>query len=357
MKSLQISSPTPYFVYFDKEFNNLNIKLRDIYSSDIKICIITDNNVGRIYLNELVSKLNFNNVFTYSILPGEDSKNLNAYADIIEFLSNNNFGRYDLLIAFGGGVVGDLTGFVASTYMRGIDYIQVPTTLLSQVDSSIGSKTAINIKNRKNLVGSFYNPKFVFINIKTLNTLTKKEILSGYAEIIKHAILYDPHFFDDLSKIEININHDIGDIIYKSCIIKNKVVSKDFRENNYRRHLNLGHTFGHAVEAVYSDYLSHGECVSIGIIFSAYLSYNKGFLSIESREKIIKLISTTLLNIYKVNLNIKKIINYIKYDKKNVNGNINWILINDIGSCRLYSDISKGDIFNAAEKTFERIFN
>ena len=352
MKTIKIKNKTIYNIFYDTNFNNLYDYIKNNFSSDIKICIITDDNVGRIYLNEFKKNIN-NTTYIYTLRPGEKNKNFVEYIRINEFLLDNEFNRSDIVVALGGGVVGDISGFVASTYMRGIKYIQVPTTLLSQVDSSVGGKTAINLNSFKNIIGSFYNPILVYININTLNTLDKKNILSGFSEIIKSALIYDYDFFQKLLDIRYN-NIDIN-IIMRANIIKKYFVENDFNEKGMRKILNFGHTFGHAVESIYSDYLSHGECVAIGMKFITYLSLKRGYINSDTNYTIQKKLNELLFNSISINLDIDKIINNLKYDKKNTSNGIDWILLKDIGNTIIENNIKNEEIKDAAKYTIKDI--
>ena len=209
-----------------------------------------------------------------------------------EFLIKNHFDRNDILIALGGGVVGDLTGYTAATYMRGIDFIQIPTTLLSQVDSSIGGKTGVDLKSYKNMVGAFHHPKLVYINVKTLNSLPRREFSSGMAEIIKHGLIMDKEYFVWLNN---NSNHIksldtkiLVEMIYGSCFIKKTVVEEDPNEKGLRAILNFGHTIGHAIEKSKKFKLLHGECVSLGMVAALRISFDREQISYEQLSKAIK---------------------------------------------------------------------
>lgn len=341
-----------YNIYFEDSFKKLKLYLPKNLSSNINICIITDTNVGSLYLKNLCENLPYFNIFIYKINPGENSKNIYTYIDINRYLISNAFSRKDLLIALGGGVVGDITGFVSATYMRGIDYIQIPTTLLAQVDSSIGGKTAINLDSYKNVVGAFKLPILVYQNISTLKTLRKKELMSGYAEIIKHSLIADINYFNDLKNYDFT-NFDIEnikEIIYKSCAIKKTYVDSDFYDNSNRMILNFGHTFGHAIEKEYNKLLSHGECITIGMMCAIYISYTRNLISYYEFDTIRKVLSKLYYNKHKIdNFNIKNIISNINYDKKNFNKNLNFILLNKIGNAFICDDITEKELLDAAK--------
>ena len=305
------------------------------------------------------TKINFNfnkqkNIKIISIQCGEKVKTFNGYKDLSEKLIKNNVNRKSVLIAIGGGTLGDLAGFVASTVLRGIDFFLVPTTLLSQVDSSIGGKNGINSIYGKNLLGTFYQPKEVLIDISVLNSLPKKEIRSGYAEIIKHALIKDYSFFCWLEKNAnklLNLDKFILEkAIYKSIMIKLFYVKKDEKEilfnNNSRAMLNFGHTIGHAIESIYNyKKFNHGEAISIGMITEAKISNYLGMLSSEELEKITIHFKKCGLKIFDDTLKGKKIINKLTKDKKNFQNNINFTLIDSIGSSIFYKKLDKNKVY------------
>ena len=294
------------------------------------------------------------NIKTISIQCGEKIKTFDGYRSLAEKLIKNNVNRRSVLIAIGGGTLGDLAGFVASTILRGLDFFLIPTTLLSQVDSSIGGKNGINTIFGKNLIGTFYQPKEVLIDISILNSLPKKEIRSGYAEIVKHALIKDYQFFCWLEKNAnklLNLNKSIlEEAIYKSIIIKIFYVRKDEKEfllnNNSRAILNFGHTIGHAIESHYNyKKYNHGEAISIGMITEAKISNYLGMLSFNELERIITHFKKCRLKIYDDILKDKLLINKLINDKKNFLNNINFSLIDKIGSSIFYKKLDKKKVY------------
>lgn len=345
------------------EFNNKNIEnlskfnINEIYD---EVLIISDENVYNHQLNNFINNIKAKIVYEYIIPSGEDSKSLSVYEEIIKYCIRINLSRKSLIIALGGGVVGDLAGFVASTYMRGIDVCQVPTSLLSQVDSSVGGKTGINIGNFKNIIGAFYQPKFTYINIDALKTLSHNEFIAGMAEVIKYSIIYDYDFLDYLINNSENIlNKDNKTLHYmvKKCIeIKADIVSKDEKEGNLRKILNFGHTFGHGVEKLCK--ISHGEAVSIGMNMAFKLALEKGYINGSYYDKFINACDKFNLPL---NFNIslyekdeiteeskdkinKEILEIMKNDKKNSFGKINLILPIGFGKVKIIDDIDDGEI-------------
>ena len=328
--------------------NYISKFIREIAKSYEKVFCILDSKI-KIDLNFDKQK----NIKIISFQCGEKIKTFNGYKDLSERLIKNNINRRSVIIAIGGGTLGDLTGFVASTLLRGLNYFLIPTTLLSQVDSSIGGKNGINTIYGKNLLGTFYQPSKVLIDISILNSLPKKEIRSGYAEIIKHALIKDYAFFCWLEKNAkklLNLNKSILEqAIYKSIMIKLYYVIKDEKEslsnNNSRAMLNFGHTIGHAIESYYNfRKFNHGEAIAIGMITEAKISNHLGLLSSKELEKIIVHFKKYKLKIYDRILKDRKLISILTKDKKNFQNNINFSLINKIGSSIFYKKLNKKQV-------------
>jgi len=328
------------------EPNSIIKNLKNIITKNNKLIFLIDRKVFYIF-----KKLkNYKNQKYLVIDCSEKLKSFSNYAKISEKILNLNIDRSTKIVAIGGGTLGDLSGFIASTILRGVDLILFPTTLLSQVDSSIGGKNGINTNSGKNLVGTFYQPKLVYIDPKILKTLSKREILSGYAEIIKHGIINDVKFFNWLNKNSKKIltlnNKFLSEAIYKSIIIKRKYVLKDEKENlknnNSRAILNFGHTFGHALETYYkyNKKLTHGEAISIGMIIAATLSYKLGYLSLNHLNNIRNHFKINNLPISDNQIFNKKIFKIIEKDKKNDNKKINFVLINKIGSAFISDNLN-----------------
>jgi 3-dehydroquinate synthase len=328
------------------ETNSIIKNLNKIISTNNKLVFLIDRKVFYIF-----KKLkNYKNQKYLVIDCSEKLKSFKNFAKISEKILNFNIDRSTRLVAIGGGTLGDLSGFIASTILRGVDLILFPTTLLSQVDSSIGGKNGINTNSGKNLVGTFYQPKFVFIDPKMLKTLPKREILSGYAEIIKHGIINDIKFFNWLNKNSKKIltldNKILTEAIYKSIIIKRKYVLKDEKENlknsNSRAILNFGHTFGHALETYYkyNKKLTHGEAISIGMIIASILSYKLGYLTLSDLNNIKNHFKLNNLPTSDKKMFNEKIFKTIEKDKKNDNKKINFVLIRKIGTAFLSNSLN-----------------
>jgi 3-dehydroquinate synthase len=345
-----------YNITFNDNFSNLSKHISLVNKKYSKYAIITDDNVGPLYLDDIKSQIEniSDEVHSYTFKHGEKNKNHTTIMDLYNFLVKNKIDRKSVLIALGGGVTGDMVGFVAATYMRGIDFIQIPTSLLSQVDSSIGGKTGIDFNGYKNIVGAFHQPKLVYINTSTLKTLPTKEFNSGMGEVIKHGLIKDSSYFNKLINSSDNIkeleHYALTNLIKTSCEIKAHVVSQDEKEHGLRAILNFGHTVGHAIERLKNFQVLHGECVAIGMIVAAYISKELGTLNSGDISQIIK-----ALNIYNLPTSISlltpdEIYNEMFHDKKTSNNIISFILLNKIGDNYIEKDIPKKLIINSIRK-------
>ncbi len=324
--------------------------------SDLKIgrkgMIITNEVVEKWYLEPVLDSFRKEGFCVDSfILPdGEQTKSIHWLEQIYHKMMDIGLDRHSFLVALGGGVVGDLTGFAASTFMRGIDFIQIPTTLLSQVDSSVGGKTGINLREGKNLVGAFYQPRLVVIDPQVLTTLDERQLRAGFAEVIKYGVIRDDSFFDYLEKnIEGIFNLDdrcIEKVVSRSCEIKSEVVEKDERESGLRAILNFGHTAGHAFEAItgYSKFV-HGEAVAIGMMVASSLGEKVFSLDKLFSERLKSLIKMSGLP-YSIPLDISddKIVEFMKRDKKVKDDKITFVLPRSLGSVEIVKDVSVDDI-------------
>ena len=319
-----------------------------------KILIVTDTNVFPRFATDLTKFLDAE-VGIFKIDAGETSKTLQNAEKIYTTAIELGLDRKSLIIALGGGVVGDLAGFAAATYLRGVPFIQVPTTLLAQVDSSVGGKTAVNHALGKNLIGAFYQPKAVFIDLETLQTLPEREIKSGLGEVVKYGIIRDENFFAYLEEnAEKILNRDaevFSKIVKRSCEIKAEVVGKDEKESNLRRILNFGHTIAHAVEEEtgYKKY-RHGEAVSIGMSAAAYISEELGKISASEVNRLKNLLERLNLMTYCEGCDADKMYAATFRDKKVLNGKINWVLPEKIGAVEITSDVPENVVKNALKK-------
>ncbi len=319
-----------------------------------KCLLLIDKNVPKIMIKKIKKSIKNKNIFIYFINANEKNKNLNTVNSILKILLIKNFTRQDCLISIGGGITGDIGSFVSSVFKRGIKFINIPTTLLSQVDSSIGGKTGVNTKFGKNLIGSFYQPELVISDMNFLKTLSKRELICGYGEILKHSLIANKKFFNYLNKYFLNImglkSPFIEKSIYESCKIKKMIVEKDEKEKDLRKVLNFGHTFAHAYEATlnYSKKLNHGEAVLLGINTALKFSIEKKILKEEDFNLINRHFKNSNLpqNIKKFfsNKNMSKILSFMIKDKKNNSNNINLILLRKIGNPIINKEYNKSEL-------------
>ena len=304
-----------------------------------RVAIVTNTTVGPLYLDQLVHVLqDAGKQVTTIVLPdGEEEKNWSNLMRVFDVLLAEKCDRKTTLVALGGGVIGDLTGFAAASYMRGVPFIQVPTTLLSQVDSSVGGKTGINHPLGKNMIGAFYQPQAVIADTSTLNTLPQRELAAGLAEVIKHGAIIDAPFFDwidaNIAKLVVKDTQALAYAIQRSCEIKAEIVRQDEREGGLRAILNFGHTFGHAIEAGmgYGVWL-HGEAVGCGMVMAADLSYRLGFIDAETKTRMTALVRAAGLPTVAPNLGVPRWLELMQVDKKNEGGQIQFILLKPLGT-------------------------
>ena len=305
-----------------------------------KVFIISDSIVADIYLSKTTKLLKSDGfvVFSYVFKAGEKQKSFKTLMAIYDYALSCGVDRQFTVIALGGGVVGDISGLFASTYMRGLKLVQFPTTLLAMVDSSIGGKTAVNTENGKNIIGTFYQPRFTFINPQFLKTLDMKQLKNGMAEVIKYAISFDEKFFNQLSyKVNSSVltNEDFNEIIYKCCKFKADIVFKDERETKgIRQFLNFGHTFAHAIETItnYKKFL-HGEAVAIGMLFAVKLAAKINMCNKDVEPKVKDLLESFCFDLNpKIKCDAKDLLNLMKKDKKSVSQKIKFVLPSKIGN-------------------------
>jgi len=319
-----------------------------------KVGIVTTPTVAQLYLDVVYESLKHAGFEAVPVLvpDGEEHKELKTLATIYDRLIADRLERQSSLLALGGGVVGDLAGFAAATYLRGIPYAQAPTTLLAQVDSSVGGKTGINHQDGKNLIGAFYQPRLVLIDVTVLQSLPRRELAAGMAEVIKYGIIADPALFQrlekELPKLYELEREPLIDVIMTSCAIKAGVVEKDEREDDHRAVLNFGHTIGHALEAAtdYKQFL-HGEAIGIGMVQAAAISVQNGFCDQRSFERIRKLIERARLPVeIPANVSMQSLIQGMEVDKKSAGGKIKFVMCEGIGKTRFHW-LTPGEILSA----------
>ncbi len=345
-----------YDIVFDTSFDELPGCISELGFADRKFAIITDTNVKDLYAENLASMLEAisSKVIVYAIPAGEDHKNLDEIRKVYSVLIDNKFDRKDLIIAVGGGVVGDMAGFIAATYLRGVSFIQVPTTLLAQTDSSIGGKTGVDFDGYKNMVGAFHMPSLVYINISVLNSLPGEQFASGFAEVMKHGLIKDSDFYiwllDNMYEIGEKDPDTLIYMIKKSCDIKRLVVEKDPTEKGDRALLNFGHTIGHAIEKYKNFELFHGECVALGCVAAAFISWKKQMLSMEEYYEIRDMFVPFGLPISVTDIDEDEVIRLLHSDKKADGNTIKFILLKKVGKAVIDKNVTDEEIKEALKE-------
>lgn len=347
-----------YDIVFAGSFEELLPELQNLGCENRRICIVTDTKVDELYGEEILGLLKGKcmKAVKYTFPDGEGNKTLDTVKCIYTFLIEEGFDRRDLLLALGGGVVGDITGYAAATYLRGIDFIQVPTTLLSQADSSIGGKTGVDFDGYKNMVGAFNMPKLVYMNPAVLNTLEDRQYFSGFAEVMKHALIKDAIFYEWLIENMYEICARDPDVLQemlkRSCTVKKLVVEKDPTEQGDRALLNYGHTIGHAIEKAKSFELTHGECVALGAVAAAFISWKRELLSMEEYYEIRDMFVPFNLPISVDGLDPREILKLTKSDKKMEAGQVKFVLLKKIGKAVIDRTVTDDEILAAIDEIY-----
>ncbi len=347
-----------YDIVFSQSFAELAEELKDLEAENKKLCIVTDSNVEKLYAKELKELLTgkCRKVVVYSFPAGEASKTLDTIKEIYRFLIEEGFDRKDMLLALGGGVVGDMTGYAAATYLRGIDYVQIPTTLLAQTDSGIGGKTGVDFDGYKNMVGAFKMPRLVYMNLAVLKTLDDRQFFAGFAEVMKHGLIKDASFYEWLISNMYEICErdmdTLEEMVMRSCTIKKLVVEKDPTEQGDRALLNFGHTIGHAIEKAKNFELYHGECVALGVVAAAYISWKKELLSMEEYYEIRDMFVPFYLPITVENIEPEQIVELTKSDKKMEDGKLKFVLLKKIGKAVIDRSVTEEEILAAVKEIY-----
>ncbi len=349
-----------YPIYVEQDYSGLGSVLESLKLSKGKALIVTDTNIGPHYGKKVEQIANqfISIVKTITIPAGEAYKNLDTVNTIYKMLIEEKFDRNDVLLALGGGVIGDMTGFTAATYLRGIRFVQLPTSLLAMVDSSIGGKTGVDFQAYKNMVGAFYQPHAVYMNLDTLKTLPEREFYSGFGEIIKHGLIKDRAYYNWLhEKAEKILEKDtelLEETIYRSLLVKKQVVESDPYEKGERALLNFGHTIGHSVEKLMNFSMLHGECVSLGLVAASYLSMILGHISAEEQEEILKTLESFHLPVHLPcsDLSIEEIVAATKNDKKMDSGKIKFVLLESVGNAYINRELSDEQLMLAVKEIF-----
>ena len=345
-----------YTIYYETSFERLAELLeQDCGILTRNICIVTDENVKALYLDEVMGILQdkCSSISAFSFESGETQKTLDTVRTLYEYLIEHHFERKDLLIALGGGVVGDLTGYTAATYLRGIDFVQIPTTLLAQVDSSIGGKTGVDFDRYKNMVGAFHQPSLVYTNLSVLSSLNEEQFACGMGEVLKHGLIRDAAYYtwliEHMSEIMERDPETLAEMVYGSNTIKKFIVEKDPTEKGDRALLNFGHTIGHAIETKKAPEMLHGQCVALGFVAAAYISYKRGLLSTEEFYEIRDMNIGFDLMFSVEDIDDKEILAITKSDKKMENGHVKFVLLKKIGKAFLDTTVTDDEILEAIQ--------
>lgn len=347
-----------YDIVFTQSFEEFWQELEGLGCADKRLCIVTDSKVDSFYGETVLALLQGKclKAVKYVFPEGEENKTLDTVKGIYKFLIEEGFDRKDMLIALGGGVVGDITGYTAATYLRGIDFVQVPTTLLSQADSSIGGKTGVDFDGYKNMVGAFKMPRLVYMNLATLTTLDDRQFYSGFAEVMKAGLIRDSILYEWLIENMYEIcERDLSvlqEMLLRSCTVKKLVVEKDPTEQGDRALLNLGHTIGHAIEKYKHFELYHGECVALGCVAAAYISWKKEMLSMEEYYEIRDMFVPFNLPISIEGIEPEEIVKLTRSDKKMEAGKLKFILLKKIGKAVIDRTVTEEEILAAVNEIY-----
>jgi len=355
MEKLRVNlGENSYDIHFAADFSGLSSAMAEI-GAPKKLLIVTDTNVEKLYADEvqrLLADAGYD-CAVHAFPAGEENKGMDSILGICRACIEHGLDRKSMIVALGGGVVGDMAGFAAAIYMRGIDFVQIPTTLLSQSDSSVGGKTGIDFADSKNILGAFHQPQLVYMNVSTLKTLPKEQFISGMGEVIKHGIIRDRAYFDYLRENAEKIKElDTDTLIYMArvnCSIKAAVVEKDERESGLRAILNFGHTIGHAVESAFDFRMTHGECVGLGMIAASYIAKERGMISGGDLKAIEDALA---LYDFKTRVSLpdgETIWSFMQKDKKKLEGRLKFVLPTAIGEVAQTTDVTRDEVFAALE--------
>lgn len=345
-----------YDILLTDSFGELIAELKALDCESRRLCVVADSKVAELYADEVLELLDGNclKAVKFVFPNGEENKTLDTVREAYRFLIEEKFDRHDMLLALGGGVTGDVTGYIAATYLRGIDYVQIPTTLLAQADSSIGGKTGVDFDGYKNMVGAFKMPRLVYMNLATLTTLDDRQFYSGFAEIMKHGLIRDAALYEWLIENMYEIcERDmpvLQEMLTRSCMVKKLVVEKDPSEQGERALLNFGHTVGHAIEKAKNFELFHGECVALGAVAAAFISWKREMLSMEEYYEIRDMFVPFYLPITVDGIDPQEILKLTKSDKKMESGRIKFVLLKKIGRAVIDNTVTDEEILAAIEE-------
>jgi 3-dehydroquinate synthase len=341
-----------YDIVYSTDLMDLQKRLQSAPFAGKRALIVTDSNVAPLYANSIADLFPTQaRPAVYTIPAGESNKNLDQIRGILRFLIEGGYDRHSYLIALGGGVVGDMTGFAAAIFMRGIPFVQIPTTLLAQADSSIGGKTGVDLDGYKNMVGAFHMPSLVFADVAFLKSLSGREFASGFAEVMKHGLIKDEAYYvwliEHTDEILARDPDTLHRMLLRSNEIKAEVVERDPQEKGERMLLNFGHTIGHAVEKYKKFTLTHGECVALGCVAASFISWKKGLLSMEEYYEIRDMFVPFGLPITADEIDEQAVLTLTKSDKKAVNGHPSFVLLKGVGNAFVDTAVTDEEILAA----------
>ncbi|MCI8297472.1 MAG: 3-dehydroquinate synthase [Lachnospiraceae bacterium] len=339
-----------YDIVLTQSFQGLAQEVRALGTEGKRLCIVTDSNVAGLYLEEVKGLLSgvCRQVDTFVFPAGEEQKDLDTVKDLYQTLIRKAYDRKDMLVALGGGVTGDLCGFGAATYLRGISFIQIPTTLLAQVDSSIGGKTGVDLEAYKNMVGAFHMPKLVYTNVATLDTLSEEQFVSGMGEVVKHGLIQDKAYVHWLARHREQImarDHETCQaMILASDRIKRDVVEEDPMEKGQRALLNFGHTLGHGIEKLKSASMPHGHCVAVGFLAACEISAARGYLQKDEVDGLRRLMEGFHMPLWVEGVAAEQVLEAVRHDKKMDAGQIRFILLKELGKAFVDRTVSQEEL-------------
>lgn len=347
-----------YDIVFAGDFELLLDELSKLGVAGRKVAVIADSNTARLFGDTVCGLLDGHckQILFHVFQAGEANKTLETVKEIYKALIEAKFDRKDLLIALGGGVVGDITGYAAATYLRGVDFVQIPTTLIALSDSSIGGKTGVDFDGYKNMVGAFYMPKLVYMNISVLKELDDRQFYAGFAEVMKHGLIKDAMFYewllDHMYEIHDRDQDVLREMVMRSCTVKKLVVEKDPKEQGERALLNFGHTVGHAIEKAMNFEMLHGECIALGMVAAAYISWKHNWLSMEEYYEVRDMFVPFNLPISIDSINPEEILALMKSDKKMEAGQIKFILLKKVGKAVIDKTVTDDEIMEAVREIY-----
>lgn len=356
--TINYEKKTCYDIVFTKDFNLLLDELQAFDVENRRVAVIADTNTAALFGDTVKGILegHCRKVILHVFAAGEMNKTLDTVKEIYKNLIEEQFDRKDLLIALGGGVVGDITGYAAATYLRGVDFIQIPTTLIAQSDSSIGGKTGVDFDGYKNMVGAFYMPKLVYMNIGALKELDDRQFYAGFAEVMKHGLIKDAAFYewllDNMYEIHDRDLEVLEEMVIRSCGVKKLVVEKDPTEKGDRALLNFGHTIGHAIEKAMNFEMLHGECISLGMVAAAYISWKHNWLSMDEYYEVRDMFVPFNLPISIDTIVPEEILRLTKADKKMEAGQIKFVLLKKVGKAVIDRNVTDEEILAAVREIY-----